>query len=920
MNRGGGESEDERPPSVIRGPRDPRASTRRSATTPLPAETAPTSYRQSDQPPSSYIQRPSSQNTTRRSLPQAPQRSNTAPVTQPHQSSYDTDDSDDIYVNDDDQRHASSPESPSFPTPQHHIHEGNRLHIPMPMPTPSTSAPAFPTPQTSGPLNIAMPRPVSFTTDSELNEYHDANSQFDDSAAGPAEHTSAQLKPAFPSPWESQEHKSDPGHRQSPPPSFPDARVGRRYDSSGQPSSPGRPSGPRNSLDHQSGPKPIVIRPMPSPPPSFPSAGVTSSPPRRPSYGTSQSGMKFSDDDDKPVIAEPEDIQMPSPPPSMPSPPSPPRYGPVRPAGRVHTMPKPGEPPRRTSVESHRRPSIEASSSNMPMPSTSLNMPMPTSSSANSGSSKLPIHLPPPPSMPAPTPHSSGFARPPSSTGHGKPSGLPPTFPSSSSTSEPTPITNILPPSTAQTLQSHNQYVDNLNSSSHFKPSGSVSSHSHSHPHGKPSGSGSVQSYSQHQHAPAGPSGSSSTGHGSNIHQPVRPGTVHTISNTAPFQATTTSKPPTTFAPSTTSTVAPAAHNNKPPGPSSSIYSGNKPPAPSAPASSVSKPPASSTPISSANKPPAASPSISSTHKPPTSAPSISSSKPPSRPPTEYSSPQHHPQPLPAPAPPAKPSNSNSGKPSKPQPSATAPQGHHPPPSSTNNQSNNTDAPNNGHHPTPPASHNDSPEAPQMSSRPHLFGGASQMDTQYVKMLLALDDIPYWYNLAASFFTWILLAGFILFPGTFTNLQAAAASNNLPVNSPFVTDAVNSITKLPLFIVAWVCTGMGMIGMAWLTWRWRKNYLWALNKIFVPGLLNSLAGLLSTLASIFGAQNGQLSGTSRVTVIVLAVSSGTFLLLVAFYSLWFVRRIKAKHDKQVGKSSTGKFGEGGVDLSKRKNR
>ncbi|KAF9044384.1 hypothetical protein BJ165DRAFT_1347953 [Panaeolus papilionaceus] len=207
-----------------------------------------------------------------------------------------------------------------------------------------------------------------------------------------------------------------------------------------------------------------------------------------------------------------------------------------------------------------------------------------------------------------------------------------------------------------------------------------------------------------------------------------------------------------------------------------------------------------------------------------------------------------------------------------------------------------------------------------MPSRPHLFGGTSQMDTQYVSMLLALDDIPYWYNLAASFFTWILLAGFILFPGTFTSLQTAAASNNLPVNSPVVTGAVNEITKLPLFIVAWVCTGMGIIGMIWLTWRWRKNYLWALNKIFVPGLLNSLAGLVSTLASIFGAQNGELSKTSHITVIVLAASTGTFLILVGFYSLWFVRRIKAKHDKQVGQSVAGKYGEGGVDLSKRKNR
>ena len=59
-------------------------------------------------------------------------------------------------------------------------------------------------------------------------------------------------------------------------------------------------------------------------------------------------------------------------------------------------------------------------------------------------------------------------------------------------------------------------------------------------------------------------------------------------------------------------------------------------------------------------------------------------------------------------------------------------------------------------------------------SRPHLFHGTpSQMETQYVNMLLAKDKIHIVYKALAGFFTWILLAGFILFPGTFTHLQNA---------------------------------------------------------------------------------------------------------------------------------------------------
>lgn len=58
--------------------------------------------------------------------------------------------------------------------------------------------------------------------------------------------------------------------------------------------------------------------------------------------------------------------------------------------------------------------------------------------------------------------------------------------------------------------------------------------------------------------------------------------------------------------------------------------------------------------------------------------------------------------------------------------------------------------------------------------------------------------------------------------------------------------------------------------------------------------------------------------SSKATLIVTAASTGTLGLLTAFYSLWLVRRVKARHDKEVGKERAGKYGEGVVDLSKRR--
>ncbi len=76
-------------------------------------------------------------------------------------------------------------------------------------------------------------------------------------------------------------------------------------------------------------------------------------------------------------------------------------------------------------------------------------------------------------------------------------------------------------------------------------------------------------------------------------------------------------------------------------------------------------------------------------------------------------------------------------------------------------------------------------------ARPPLIPGSySQMDTQYVNMLLALDDIPTTHNIAAAFFNWILLAGFILFPGTFERLRT--------VDGGPLDGFLKSVTHLPL--------------------------------------------------------------------------------------------------------------------------
>lgn len=74
-----------------------------------------------------------------------------------------------------------------------------------------------------------------------------------------------------------------------------------------------------------------------------------------------------------------------------------------------------------------------------------------------------------------------------------------------------------------------------------------------------------------------------------------------------------------------------------------------------------------------------------------------------------------------------------------------------------------------------PANSSSAPQAQHEQQPTASSSGKNNQHTRYVNMLLALDDIPNYWNLLASFFTWILLAGFLLFPGTFNSWREEQA-------------------------------------------------------------------------------------------------------------------------------------------------
>ncbi len=109
------------------------------------------------------------------------------------------------------------------------------------------------------------------------------------------------------------------------------------------------------------------------------------------------------------------------------------------------------------------------------------------------------------------------------------------------------------------------------------------------------------------------------------------------------------------------------------------------------------------------------------------------------------------------------------------------------------------------------------------------------VQTRYMGMLLHLDEIPRLHNILAALSTWILLAGFLVVPGTFTSFKTSTAFENADKdNSNAIESAIlHSVAHIGLLWVSGACCIIGAIGACSLWIRWRQNYVWLINKIFL---------------------------------------------------------------------------------------
>jgi hypothetical protein len=101
-----------------------------------------------------------------------------------------------------------------------------------------------------------------------------------------------------------------------------------------------------------------------------------------------------------------------------------------------------------------------------------------------------------------------------------------------------------------------------------------------------------------------------------------------------------------------------------------------------------------------------------------------------------------------------------------------------------------------------------------------------KMRSQYTNMLLEWGDIPLSDILYAGIFQWLLLAGYMVLPGTFVSLQKSEAVQEGLRGNGAEEAVLHTIQNPPLLAIACVLFLVGLMGMAWLSFRWKTNYIW----------------------------------------------------------------------------------------------
>jgi hypothetical protein len=85
-------------------------------------------------------------------------------------------------------------------------------------------------------------------------------------------------------------------------------------------------------------------------------------------------------------------------------------------------------------------------------------------------------------------------------------------------------------------------------------------------------------------------------------------------------------------------------------------------------------------------------------------------------------------------------------------------------------------------------------------------------------------------NMLANLFTWLILAGFIILPVTFSSIRNSRALDDIGKAGKVVFGAIQNV---PFLWVAGTCFVFGVTGLSWLWWENRSNYIFLTDRVFL---------------------------------------------------------------------------------------
>jgi hypothetical protein len=107
--------------------------------------------------------------------------------------------------------------------------------------------------------------------------------------------------------------------------------------------------------------------------------------------------------------------------------------------------------------------------------------------------------------------------------------------------------------------------------------------------------------------------------------------------------------------------------------------------------------------------------------------------------------------------------------------------------------------------------------------------GTPALQTPYMVMSVQANLTAMKLDVYAIIFSWLILAGYVVLPNTFTSLQNAD-SLAATAGGKAIQDAVRNVPLLPF---AGVLCCIGAAGSCWLWWLRRRNYVWLISHIFL---------------------------------------------------------------------------------------